>query len=86
MLALDGVHWIPTKVHLESQNLGSYLSLTIGPTEAGMSGSPILNDRGRAIGVVVIGNESVSADDECEDEESGPQPLLTATLPGWLLA
>ena len=43
LLALDGAKWIPPKLHLLSGSYG--VSLMTGPTEAGMSGSPILNGR-----------------------------------------
>jgi len=79
VLALDGIHWIPTKLQINSGLESS--SLEIGPTEPGMSGSPVLNVRGRAIGVVVVG----SSVEGRMREESGPQPILTRSLPGWLL-
>lgn len=63
VLSLEG-HWVRTKLDV----CGG--SLSIGPTKSGMSGSPILNDAGRAVGVVVV---------------SGQQPLLSRALPGWLL-
>jgi hypothetical protein len=51
----------------------------------GMSGSPILNTSGAAIGVVVTG-ERMAGDDSNRFTESGPNPRLAAHLPGWLLA
>jgi len=63
ILALDGAMWIPTKLDL---NVGIYgTSLAIGPTKPGMSGSPILNDRGPVVGVVAVGSGSVGRDGEC---------------------
>jgi hypothetical protein len=44
---------------------------------AGMSGSPILTDKGSVIGVVCVGADAGT--------ESGPNPRLTHNLPGWLL-
>jgi hypothetical protein len=44
------------------------------PIVGGMSGSPILNDDGAAIGVACTG----------EGGEGGPNPCLAAHLPGWL--
>jgi hypothetical protein len=77
VLSLEG-QWVPSKVELLSAMGGA--SLTIDPTKPGMSGSPILNDAGRAIGIVAIGSTFVSA--------SGPrewgQPMLMRSLPGWL--
>jgi hypothetical protein len=69
MLSLEG-GWIPTRLEVRS-GIGRE-SFYIDPTKPGQSGSPILNDAGRAIGVVTLG--------------SGPQPVLTRNLPGWLLA
>lgn len=51
------------------------VALCTGPTEGGMSGSPILNDAGLAVGVVVIGEDTVG-------EPNGPQPILERDLPG----
>ncbi|MFY9531103.1 MAG: hypothetical protein WBC04_02905 [Candidatus Acidiferrales bacterium] len=63
--------------------LGCYgSSLSIDPTEAGMSGSPILNSTGRAVGIVAVGAESVRTS---KKERAGPQPILALDLPGWLL-
>lgn len=72
ILSLDG-HWVPTPMKIHSTLFG--IALSTGPTEGGMSGSPILNDAGRAIGVVVIGEETVG-------EPNGPQPILERDLPG----
>jgi hypothetical protein len=61
-------------------------SLFTGPTLGGMSGSPVLNARGQAIAVVVIGSETVSGEARVSSPDyNGPQPLLTRNLPGWLL-
>lgn len=79
LLALDVPHWIPTKLHLITDGYGT--SLRIGPTKFGMSGSPILNDRSQAVGVVAMGTTINGVD----NKESGPQPILTRNLPGWLL-
>jgi Trypsin-like peptidase domain len=47
----------------------------------GMSGSPIIDDDGRAIGVLCT---SASGPNE-KHTEGGPNPRLVANLPGWLL-
>jgi hypothetical protein len=47
----------------------------VDPTEPGMSGSPILDANGLAVGVVVLGRA---------DERCGRQPILRLALPGWL--
>jgi hypothetical protein len=83
VLALDN-HWARTPLWLLSGLYG--ISLSIGPTRPGMSGSPILNTEGRAIGVVTIGTEAVNSKGErSEAEKHGPQAILTRNLPGWLL-
>jgi hypothetical protein len=83
VLSLDG-HWIRTTLEVFSGPNG--IVLKIGPTEPGMSGSPVLGDGGRAVGVVAIGSETVSADGERKQADlSGPQPMLARNLPGWLL-
>jgi len=68
VLSLDG-QWVRTTVKVFS-DIGCS-GLSTDPTKAGMSGSPVLNAAGRAVGVVVLGR--------------GPQPMLTRNLPGWLL-
>jgi hypothetical protein len=57
MLSLDG-HWTPTTLEVFSGLLGA--SISIGPSEPGMSCSPILNNAGRAVGLVPLGSETVS--------------------------
>ncbi len=58
--------------------------LKVGPTEPGMSGSPILNDAGRAVGIVSQGCESVG-DGGVRQNKDAVQPILTLALPGWFL-
>jgi len=80
LLALDGVHWIPTTIRVVSDIYGT--SLSIDPPEAGMSGSPILNHAGRAVGVVAIGHETGTTSGERRiNENAGPQPILMRDLP-----
>jgi Trypsin-like peptidase domain len=81
LLALSGDHWVPTALELFSTCWGTQLKTR--PTEAGMSGSPILNDAGRAVGIVSTGSATV--EDGVRNEDAGPQPILAHTLPGWLL-
>lgn len=66
ILALDGP-WEPTRLEVSWDG-----GLSTDPTRPGMSGSPILNRFGRAVGIVALGG-------------SRPQPVLTRNLPGWLL-
>jgi hypothetical protein len=79
ILSLAG-QWVRTTLKV-NQGIGC-VGLSIGPTDAGMSGSPILNDSGRAIGVVVIGAETYGQ----QRDLSGPHPILVRNLPGWLLS
>jgi hypothetical protein len=79
VLDLDG-QWIPTTLEVFSRT-----SLSIDPTEPGMSGSPILSDAGLAVGMVVVGTVIVSENGERENERAGRQPILVHDLPGWLL-
>lgn len=72
VLSLD-CHWVRTNVELCSGIWGA--SLTIDRTKGGMSGSPILDDAGQAIGIVAVGG----------GEREDLQPILTRSLPGWLL-
>jgi hypothetical protein len=83
LLALDRADWIPTPLRLISGIYGS--SLEIGPTEPGMSGSPVLNDHGRAVGLVAIGSMTKGTDGVRVDTTCAGQPILTRNLPGWLL-
>jgi hypothetical protein len=82
VLALDG-RWVRTNLEVFHGMGGT--SLSIDPTDAGMSGSPILNDAGLAVGVVALGAETVGENGEHKDERVGPQPILVRDLPGWLL-
>jgi hypothetical protein len=82
VLALDG-HWIRTTLKVVSGMGGT--SLSIDPTEPGMSGSPILCDAGLAVGIVAVGTETVSKNGARKNERAGPQPTLVRNLPGWLL-
>jgi hypothetical protein len=58
--------WIRSKLEVFSGLYG--VTLSIYPPEPGMSGSPILNDIGQAIGVVSIGTETTSASGEQKNE------------------
>lgn len=54
----------------------------IGRIRGGMSGSPIVNINGRAIGVVCTSGGGTDLESHTE---GGPNPRLTRNLPGWLL-
>jgi hypothetical protein len=47
----------------------------------GMSGSPILNDAGRAVGLVALGVENNNNGERQQIEMQGPQPILCRDLP-----
>ena len=71
LIGLDG-SWFPCNIR------GRFLSENPRPIEGGMSGSPILDAKGRAIGVVT------SADALHPAGPHGPQALLYDDLPGGL--
>jgi hypothetical protein len=77
MLSLDKpYHWDPTTLNTD------YGSLFSSPTLGGQSGSPILNERGQAVGVVSIG---VSKETKEGSKNSGPQPMPKLNLPAGIL-
>lgn len=82
VLSLDG-GWVRTTIEVFSGSGGA--SLSIDPTEAGMSGSPILSDAGLAVGIVALGKETASDDGKRTCERAEGQPILVRNLPGWLL-
>jgi hypothetical protein len=58
-----------------------FICNTAQPIQGGMSGSPVLSDRGKAIGVVVASGKI----NKCEDEHGIKSPRLVRDLPGWML-
>jgi len=81
VLSLDGC-WVRSRIELFS---GFGVSMTIDPTEGGQSGSPVLDYKGRAIGLISVGKETVVEGSKVINGRTGPQPILTRNLPGWLL-
>jgi hypothetical protein len=77
VLSLGSPRWLPITLNVLRAMGGSSLAMT-NVTQAGMSGSLILNYAGHAVGVVVIGGGS-------NRHNEGPQAFLTRNLPGWLL-
>jgi hypothetical protein len=73
VLGLD-LTWKPCTVY----NTGRFLTLLDVPIEGGMSGSPILNAEGAAIGVMSTGNESY------RHPGDNIHPSLMDCLPPWL--
>ena len=80
VLSLDN-RWVPTMLDVDSDIVGASLSIDVA--EPGMSGSPVLNDRGLAVGIVALGMEHGKGDRTNEHFEG--QPILSRNLPGWLL-
>jgi len=83
ILALSSDRWIETTLKARSTMWGPILE--VGPTEAGMSGSPILNHAGQVVSIVSQGHETVG-ENGIREVEDATQPILTLNLPGWLLA
>jgi hypothetical protein len=83
VLSLRG-RWVRTRLELFGSVDGG-ASLSVDPTEPGMSGSPILNDAAKAIGLISVGSETVGASGERKNVRCGPQPILARDLPGWLI-
>ena len=68
LLSLDG-QWMPCT--LKPTRYGNLMVKDAGGIESGMSGSPILSDKGRVVGVVTIGS-------------GWTEPHLPSALPQWL--
>jgi hypothetical protein len=83
MLALDRVSWQPTTLKVHENIWGTGLST--GATLAGQSGSPIVDMKGRAVALVSIGTETLNSSGDRTPKDAGPQPILTNSLPAWLL-
>jgi hypothetical protein len=77
MLSLDG-EWFKCRVRSMGRSL--WFDQAAQPVIGGMSGSPIVLPDGGAVGVVCV-----SEDSHARGREGGPNPLLAANLPGWLL-
>lgn len=82
VLSLAG-KWTPTPIEV---NRRFRPTLTIGPTVGGMSGSPILDGDGLAVGLVSSGTDHITASGKriTQKVESGGNPILTHALPGWV--
>ena len=70
LLSVKSAKWIPVKLQVTRGPGGAWISC--GPTKAGMSGSPILDEAACAVGIVAVGGDH-------------GQMTLTDSLPGWLL-
>ena len=80
MLTLDG-RWEPCVVDVGHGGRSLTVQDDREPIAPGTSGSPILTEDGRAIGVVSVGSEMNGT---AMVEQPG-QPWLAKNLPGWLL-
>ena len=81
--------WFPCRVRYFSDGMLMIENAARG-IMGGMSGSPIITEDGKAIGIVCIGNEVHPEGDELTEPlhhptEGGPNPRLMGNLPGWLL-
>jgi hypothetical protein len=82
VLSLDG-KWTRTTLEIY-HHIGGF-SLSIDYPKAGMSGSPILNDSGLAVGIAAIGTAETGRNGKVVEKRSFGQPILVRDLPGWLL-
>jgi hypothetical protein len=73
LLSLD-LRWFARRV----KNIGGTLWITQAKTVGGMSGSPIIDKDGRAIGLVCTGSESENIDYD------GPHTQLMRSLRRWM--
>jgi hypothetical protein len=75
MLSLDGT-WFSCR--LKSPGRSLWIEKAAQPIVGGMSGSPIILPDGGAVGMVCVSAEG-------EIYPAGPNPMLAASLPAWLL-
>jgi hypothetical protein len=74
LLSLD-LRWLACRAH----HMGGPLWIAGANTVGGMSGSPIINEAGRAIGIVSTGRESPHV-----PSHDGPHVRLMHSLPRWM--
>ena len=74
MLSLDG-KWFSCRVKSRGRSL--WIQKAAQPIVGGMSGSPIILPDGGAVGMVCVSAEG--------RRDGGPNPMLAANLPAWLL-
>jgi hypothetical protein len=80
VLTLDG-KWVRSDI---TANFGiGGVALTNDLSDAGRSGSPILDRFARAIGLISTG--SVTEKNASYKPDHGPHPILVRNLPGWML-
>jgi hypothetical protein len=84
LLSLDG-RWFRCEVTVTGRSL--WIANASEAIIGGMSGSPILDSGGSAIGVVNVSNGFKTEDGHelGRPREGGPNALLISCLPGWLL-
>jgi len=77
--------WVPIRTELGSGPWGAWLE--IDAVYPGMSGSPILNDSGRAIGVITMGQELENLENGTRtNERAFGQAVLMCDLPARFLS
>ena len=74
MLSLDG-EWFTCRITSRGESI--WFDQAAQPVIGGMSGSPIVLPDGSAVGVVCTSTAA--------GQEGGPNPMLAANLPGWLV-
>ena len=79
LLSLDG-RWCPCEARHQERGPLWLFKATDG-IEGGMSGSPILSDKGAAIGVLSVSGGLPNT----KHTDGGPNARLLCNLPGWLL-
>jgi hypothetical protein len=79
LLSLSG-HWFSCRVKSRGRSL--WIEGATESIQGGMSGSPIIAPDGAALGVVCVSRGGCNLSDH---REGGPNPLLYANLPAWMI-
>lgn len=79
ILSLDG-QWSSCLARQSIDGSGLWIKGVNGGVQAGMSGSPILDDRGKVLGLIAVGGGDAES-----RTEGGPHPSLRQNLPLWLV-
>jgi hypothetical protein len=81
LLSLKGEWFECEAQYVKRADSALFICNTAQPIQGGMSGSPVLSDSGKAIGVVAASGKI----NKCEDEHGIKNPRLVRDLPGWML-
>jgi Trypsin-like peptidase domain len=86
LISLDGRLFDCTIVHRGGGTM-LWVEGAAEPIMGGMSGTPIVDNHGRAIGMVCTGNGIITDDGRTigKVNEGGPNPKLVDVLPAWLV-